>query len=198
MLVVQTALIKAKTINRTSLECKMFAVVNFASARRILLLLLFGFLWTQALSASAELKLENELLLELRLDGESLGLDILGYQRGQEFLLSLDELTSAIRFPIVVDAEQGTASGWFISEDRLFSLDLERSLVTSGSKQWQISDGEVAEFEGDIFVELNALQKWFPLQLSAVIRQLYLDVIPDEPLPIQLRGERRDRVIHSL
>ena len=173
----------------------MFAVANFASARRILLLLLCGFLGTQTLSAIAELKFENELLLELRLDGESLGLDILGYQREQEFLLSLSELTSAIRFPVVVDAEQGTASGWYISEDRLFALDLERSLVTSGNNQWQISEGEVVKFEGDIFVELNTLQKWFPLQLSAVIRQLYLDVIPDEPLPIQLRDERRDRVI---
>ena len=180
------------------LDGNMFAVVYLTNAWRLLPVLLFVYFVTPAFAAGVELQLENELLLELRLDGVGLGLDILGYQRGEEFLLSLDELTSAIRFPIEVDAVQGFASGWYISEDRTFYLDLERSLVTSDTNQWPINKEEVVVFEGDIFVEIEALEKWFPLELSAVIRELYLDVLPEETLPIQRRSERRERLIsHS-
>lgn len=169
----------------------MFANGNFTHRWRLLLALLSFTFVTQALSAPVELKLENELLLELRLDGEVLGLDVLGYQRGEDFLLSLDELANGLGFPITVDGVQGSASGWYISEDRAFSLDLARATVISGDKNWMLADGEAVIFQGGLYVETKALQKWFPLRLSAIVRELYLDVEPTEPLPIQQRFNRR-------
>jgi hypothetical protein len=163
-----------------------------------LMLIIFSIsLVTSTASSAAELKIENELLLELRLEGEKLGLDILGYQRGREFLLSLDELTYGLGFPITVDGEKGLANGWYISEQRGFSLDLKRSEVVSGGKKLPLADGEVVIFQGGLYVEAKALEKWFPLQLSAVVRELYLDVEPTELLPIQKRFKRRERVSAS-
>lgn len=175
----------------------MFADGDFTHRWRLLLVLLSLTFGSLAFSAPAGLQLENELLLELRLDGQKLGLDVLGYQRGEEFLLSLDELTDGLGFPIEVDGAQGSASGWYISEDRGFSLDMERATVISGGKQWPIADGEAVMFQGGLYVETKALQKWFPLRLSAVVRELYLDAEPTEPLPIQLRFNRRERVING-
>lgn len=177
----------------------MFVDSNLAHSWRILFVFLsltflsftFG---TRALSAPAELQLENELLLDLRLDGERLGLDILGYQRGGDFLISLDELANGLGFAIAVDGEQGSASGWFISEDRVFSLDIASATVTSGGNNWPLAEGEAVLFEGGLYVETNALQRWLPLRLSAVIRELYLNVETTETLPIQQRLNRRDRV----
>jgi hypothetical protein len=195
LLSVTNALAKAEAINSIFLGKFMFANGNFTRIWQCLFILLsFSFI-TQALSASAELKLENELLLELRLDGVSLGLDVLGYQRGEDFLLSLDELTNGLGFPITVDGAQGSASGWYISTDRIFSLDFARATVISGGKQWPLADGEAVMFQGDVYVETKALQKWFPLRLSAVVRELYLDVETTEPLPIQQRFSRRERDI---
>lgn len=173
----------------------MFAGGNFTYSWRILLVLVSLIASTSALCAPAELKLENELLLELRLDGEKLGLDILGYQRGEGFLLSLNELTEGLGFPIKVNGAEGSASGWFISEDRKFSLDLESSEVISGGKRWPLAEGEVVMFQDGLYVETKALEKWFPLRLSAVVRELYLNVEATEPLPIQQRTNRRGRVI---
>ncbi|MGQ7846781.1 SPOR domain-containing protein [Granulosicoccus sp. 3-233] len=174
----------------------MFADGDFIQGWKYLFVLLCIAFGTQALSATAELKLENELLLELRVDGERLGLDILGYQRGDDFLLSLDELASGLGFPIVVDGQQGTASGWYLSEDRPFSLELQRGTVISGDSELPIGDGEAVLFQGEVFVETRALEKWFPLRLSAVVRELFLDVEPLEPLPLQLRSDRRERVFN--
>ncbi len=167
---------------------------NFIKKCRLLLVLLSFACVTSSLSAPATLQINDELLLELRLDGEPLGLDILGYQRGEDFLLSLNELTNGLGFPITVDGEQGLASGWYISTDRGFSLDMGRAEVISDGKYMPFVEGEVVMFQGDLYVETKTLQKWFPLRLSAVVRELYLDVEPTELLPMQQRINRRARV----
>ncbi len=147
---------------------------------------------TPTASSATELQSENELLLELRLDGNKLGLDILGYQRGNDFLLSLEELVTGLEFPISVDGEKGRASGWYISPERGFSLDMKRAEVISGGKSFPLGGDEVVKFEGGLYVETKALERWFPLRLSAVIRQLYLNIEPTELLPIQARQQRRE------
>lgn len=182
----------AEVMSRNILGKVMFADGASIHVWRLVLALLGITFGTQAFTAPAQLQLENELLLELRLDGERLVQDVLGYQRGDEFLLSLDELANGLGFLLAVDAEQGMANGWFISEDRLFSLDLQNALVVSEGKQWPLSDGEAVMFEGGLFVETKALEKWFPLRLSAVIRELYLNIEADETLPIQQRSQRRN------
>ncbi|MDB3936379.1 hypothetical protein N9383_06645, partial [Granulosicoccus sp.] len=160
--------------------------------------LLFQFAFgTQGFAQATVLAHENELLLELRLDNKSLGQDILGYQRGEHFLLSLDELSNALGFSIAVDATNGTSSGWYISQDRKFSLDLTRANVTSGSNSWPIEADDVVLFEGGMYVNTNAIEKWFPLRLSTVIRDLYLNIESTETLPIQERINRRSRVVHE-
>ena len=173
----------------------MFACGGLKSIGRSLLALPLCVLFSVNILAQDDLKTENELLLELRLDGEALGLDVLAYQRGEDFLLSLDEFASGVGFPIETDTTNGVAVGWFISKSRTFSLNVDNGTVNSDGLDIPILAGEVARFEGDLFVEIKALEKWFPVTLSAVIRQLYLDVEPSEPLPSQLRGNRRDRTI---
>ncbi len=163
-----------------------------------LFITLLGFVcFAPGVFAQASLDAENELLLELRLNGERLGLDILGYQRGQEFLVSLHELVNGLGFPIAVDGTQGSANGWYISIERSFSLDLNRAEVVTGGQKLPLAEGEVVSFDGDLFVTTDSIQKWFPLRLSTVVRELYLDVEPTETLPIQKRMLRRKAVSSS-
>lgn len=175
----------------------MFANGGVIHSWQLLLLVIFlGLgLESRSFAQSIDLTPENELLLELRLDGKTLGLDILGYQRGEDFLLSLDELSSALGFSITVDTVNGVASGWYISEERVFSLDLASAEIISGRENWPLLDGEVVTFDGDLYVDVTAIQKWFPLSLSTVVRELYLDIESTEVLPIQERLNRRSRVI---
>ena len=50
-----------------------------------------------------------------------------------------EELVTGLEFPISVDGAQGMASGWYISPEREFSLDLKRGEVISGGKKWPVS-----------------------------------------------------------
>jgi cell division septation protein DedD len=138
------------------------------------------------------LRIENELLLDLRLEGQGLGINILGYQRGDEFLVSLSELVDGLQFPINTDADAGLAGGWFISEEREFILDLNAGRVISDGESYS-PGSDVVVFEGDIFVTTSAIEDWFPLDLTPLIRQLSLNVEPLAPIPLQARLSRRDR-----
>ncbi len=197
MLKLFDTLAHAGVMNRITLGKLMFADGASINGWRIVFALLCLGFGMQAFSQQAPLRLENELLLEIRLDGESLGMDVLGYQRGDDFLMSLVELTDALGFPVAIDADAGTASGWFISEDRQFSLDLANATVSSDRQEWPLTEDEAVVFQGELYVDTKALETWFPLRLSAEVRELYLNVEALEELPVQRRSRRHDRLTRS-
>ena len=173
-------------------QCRKFIALIKGYNKWLFIVMVFcTSLVTPYTAVSAELKIENELLLELRLDGKKLGLDILGYQRGNDFLISLEELLTGLEFPISVNSTQGQANGWYISQNRGFTLDMKRGVVISNGKTLPLGKTEAVIFEGTLFVETNVIQRWFPLQLSANVRQLYLDIKPTELLPLQARQQRK-------
>lgn len=134
--------------------------------------------------------IESELLLEVLLDGASLEITVLAYQRDGQVYVALGELMDAIRFPINTDAESGQAGGWFIQEEREFLLDLNQRTVISDNTRYS-PDNAVVLFEGQIFVALDALETWFPLRLKSLIRELALNVEPLEAIPLQTSLRRR-------
>jgi len=134
----------------------------------------------------------NELLLDLRVEGQPLGLTILASQRDGQTLVALSELMDGLQFPISVDADQGLAGGWFINEEREFSLDLNAGRVFSNGRSFDTA-GSVVASGGDLFVTLDALERWFPLRLRPEIRRLALDVTPLEKIPLQDRLARMNR-----
>lgn len=160
-----------------------------------LLLLAIALLLTPAQAQTAPearpaLSPEGELLLDVRLDGQPLGVAILGYRQKERFFLALSELMDALRFPVNVDAAAGRAGGWFISEERAFSLDLGRRQVRTRGDTLAIEPGQVRAFQGELFVESRALAQWFPITLTPEIRQLTLEVGAREPLPVQAKMAR--------
>lgn len=134
--------------------------------------------------------LRNELILDLWLNGESLQADVIAYQRDGGIFVSLAELMDGIEFPINVDVQSGQAGGWFISEEREFSLDLNTATVISDGDTLSLGSSAVV-FEGELYVNTKALQDWFPLRLEPVLRELALNIEPEETLLLQKRMQRR-------
>ncbi len=135
-------------------------------------------------------QIETELLLEILLEGESVGINVLAYQKEGQLYVALGELMDALRFPINTDPESGQAGGWFIDEEREFLLDLPQGTVISGNSRYSPGD-DVVVFEGQFFVAQGALETWFPLKLQPLIRQLALSVQPLEVIPLQESLQRR-------
>lgn len=166
--------------------------------RRVPSLPIMAFLLAMAiipLTANANVELDpySELILDLRLEGQRLGIDILGYQHDGDYFVSLSELVDSLQFPIKVDADAGLAGGWYISEEREFSINISAGQVISGNRTFNLEPDKYAIKDNDLFIETDTLETWLPLELQTVIRELTLNVKPTEEIPLQARLARMNR-----
>lgn len=130
------------------------------------------------------------LILEVRLRDLILSEGMYGYLDEGGLLLPLSEFVRALDFPISVDPSNGRASGWYIAEGRLFSLDyLTREIVIDGRKR-KFNRQLVELHEDDIFVDTRLLADWFPVDINFDLGNLIVNLHSREPLPIELRMAR--------
>ncbi len=142
----------------------------------------------------------EELLFRLRLKDRAnaqkayLTLDslILGRSEQKKVLLSLRDFVTALEFPIEYDAETEKAEGWYIRENRTFTLDGKAREVKSGSATFRFSDAVKVE-EDDVFVPVDELAQWFDFKLKTEVNFLTIALESDRPLPIQEASLRRSR-----
>ncbi len=118
--------------------------------------------------------------------------DLAGFISGSSVLLPLGEFMDVVDFPITVDAADGIAQGWFIKENRWFSLNLgKNSLVINGKDV--AFDRSLIEIHGnEIYVDIRMLPDWFPIEYSFDLSNLILELKPQESLPIQLKAQRQN------
>lgn len=138
----------------------------------------------------AELSENNLIVLQPMIDDEAYADFIEVYQVGKRFLVPLQEFTNILRFPVTVDADKGVATGWYLSEDRSFSLDTHNRTVMLKGEKSSFSDKQVYTGESDIFVDTALLSEWFPLTTAVDLGQLTLTIHPQELLPFQIREQR--------
>ncbi len=107
-----------------------------------------------------------------------------------KYYLPLRDFFEGLEFPISVDLAKGTAEGWFLRGDRLFSLDLNSGKAFVSGEEYALSVDDVERHDDGIYVSLELLQKWFPLTLEVEFSSLAIAVKSLEPLPIEVRIER--------
>ncbi|MFQ5774856.1 MAG: SPOR domain-containing protein [Kiloniellaceae bacterium] len=136
---------------------------------------------------------EDLLILEIRLRSFILSEAMVGYLTPGGLLLPLGDLARALDFPITVEPESGRADGWFLSEDRLFSLDVARREVIVGQRRASYAAAMVELHEDDIFVDTRLLARWFPVDVRFDLPNLSVTIESREPLPVEQRLEREAR-----
>jgi len=93
-----------------------------------------GAVWAQSGDNRHRLNLREPLILELRLGDLRLSDGFPALLSGSSLELPLGDLARALDFPISADAQAGIAGGWFLAENRLFSLSLGRREVTRAGR----------------------------------------------------------------
>ena len=133
---------------------------------------------------------EEFLILQMRLGRHILSEGIIGYIHRGGILLSLEEVAMALEFAISVDLSAGQASGWFLSDSRLFALDISRQEVIIDGQKHSF-EPELVELHRDgIYVDASLFRQWFPIDLKYDLPRLFIEVSSREKLPIELRLER--------
>ncbi|MGB9082214.1 MAG: hypothetical protein WCD00_13025, partial [Desulfuromonadaceae bacterium] len=132
----------------------------------------------------------NLLIFQLLLDRSILADSLTVYEAGTDLLLPLGELTRLLTLGITVDPSARVASGFILSEERVFRLDLATRTVTLAGGSETFDPAQVRWLDDDIYVASRLLQRWLPINLRTDLSALIMDVVPREKLPLQYRLER--------
>ncbi|MDX9862167.1 MAG: hypothetical protein RBS99_14755, partial [Rhodospirillales bacterium] len=132
----------------------------------------------------------EELIFELRLNNLVLSEAFSGLLRGASLLLPLGDLARALEFPITEDPRAGRAGGWFLRENRLFSLDVGRGEVILEGRPIDIDRRLIIVDATGIFVDIRELARWFPVDFSFDTASLTVFIMSREPLPVEERLAR--------
>lgn len=141
-------------------------------------------------SAAGDSTEAEELLFQVQLNNLVLSEAFLGLLRGSTLLLPLGDLARALEFPITEDTRAGRADGWFLRENRLFSLDVGRGELILEGRTMEVDKRMIVVEPDGIFVDIRELARWFPIDFSFDMASLTIFVMSREPLPVEERLAR--------
>ncbi|HEU4838022.1 MAG TPA: hypothetical protein VFS88_01270 [Micavibrio sp.] len=136
------------------------------------------------------------LVLRMQLDKKlAMSLPVTAISHKGDILISLLDFTGSLDFPIDIDPEQGTAQGWYIREQKTFTLDMKTHTVQTDNGTFKISEN-VKNEDGDIMVPSQELEQWFGFSLDIDVSSQNMLLTSPVPLPVQeklARGNRQFR-----
>ncbi len=130
------------------------------------------------------------LLLQMMVDGQPLSEVLTAYQSADDILLPLGEMARLLTLAITTEPERGIASGYILTEERVFALDLAQSSVIVNNKREIVDLGAVQKRSDDIYVPSRLLARWLPIDIDVDMSGLLLVLRTRERLPMQFRLER--------
>ena len=148
---------------------------------------------TPALAQAAGHGDANLLLLEVRLGRNVLADAVTAYEIDSEIYLPLGEFARLLTLAIRTAPAAGRASGFILSEDRVFSLDIGARAVTLAGRREALDPAQLKLEQDDIYVPVRLLSHWLPVDLAVDLPSLAIEVRPRERLPLQSRFERSQR-----
>lgn len=118
--------------------------------------------------------------------------DIIAEKSGGTVLASFKDFLNVMYFPITYEAHAGVANGWYIREDKFFTLDYNSMVATADGVQYRLSDSIRAE-DGDLFIPIEELAGWFGMTARVDVTSLLFHVDSKELLPLERRLARRKK-----
>lgn len=140
---------------------------------------------TNILSDGETLLLQPVLDKNFRIDGV-----IYGVVKDKKVLLSLRDISEVLQIPFVIDIEKKTVEGWYVRENKKFSLDLNAGIVRTDVGEFNLSANVFIE-DGDILVPAAELGTWMDFEFKPVVSAQDLRITSKELLPIQEKYRRR-------
>lgn len=135
---------------------------------------------------------DDLIILRLQTSRFVLSDGVIGYRRGETACVSLEDIAAGLDFPIIFD-ELG-AEGWFIREDRRFSLDYaSRTVRLDDGKRAPLREGRLYLEAGFPCISPSAIREWFALDATFDFENALVTVRSEEALPVEEREARKKR-----
>jgi hypothetical protein len=148
--------------------------------------------WAQAVPTQ-QANAPNLLVFEVRLGQEVLSDAVSAFQYGDDVYLPLGELSKLLTIAISTQPAEGRASGYILSEERSFSLNVLDGRASIAGREETLDRSKFKLQSDDIYVASSLLERWLPVDLHVDMSGLVLQVRPREELPLQASLARRGR-----
>lgn len=132
---------------------------------------------------------EEALVMQLIIDDIEMEEFVEGFRIGDKLYLPLGQLTALVDFAINVDTAAKTAKGWFIREENTFVLTMDSATIKGETQV--LPPNSVLTKDGDLFVDSDLLQRWFPLDFLMNRYNMTLLLNAREKLPFQEKLARK-------
>ena len=119
--------------------------------------------------------------------------EIYALKKNNKIYLAFEDVIGILDFAVEFDNETGIASGWFIREDWMLDVDFEAGRVIAKNVSYQVSDRQIVEQDGLLFVEGDALARWFGLDFDYNVKDQIINIESSFPLPSVARNLRQSR-----
>jgi hypothetical protein len=136
---------------------------------------------------------DDLILLEVNAGGTVLSDSIGAYAGKAATYLPLGELSRLLDLAIFVAPPERKATGWILTQDRTFSLELDTMTVQASGKIVKLAPSDALLRGDEIYVRADVLSTLLPIEFKVNIRELTLGIRSRERLPFQQRLERAQR-----
>ena len=136
---------------------------------------------------------DDSWLFDVRSGQYRLGDGVRGYQTPQGICVDLGDVVLALDLAVRVDKKLRRATGWVFDERRSLTIDRETGEVRAGSERFRLAATTIRDTAAGWCVDLDSLNAWLGVPLTADLSNAVLRVDAKEKLPFQLAAERRAR-----
>ncbi|HET6523252.1 carboxypeptidase regulatory-like domain-containing protein [Sphingopyxis sp.] len=136
---------------------------------------------------------DDSWLFDVRSGQYRLGDGVRGYQTPQGICVDLADVVLALDLAVRVDRKLRRATGWVFDERRGLTIDRETGEVRAGSQTFRLAATTIRDTAAGWCVDLDSLNAWLGVPLTADLSNAVLRVDAKEKLPFQLAAERRAR-----
>lgn len=134
------------------------------------------------------------LLLAVKLDDKVLSDGLAAWADGGDVLLPLGQLCGLLDLAITTDVARGSATGFFLDEQRRFDLDVVSQRVIVDGKPRRFERAAIEVHEDDIYVRAGLIAEWLPLRFDIDLYGSFVVVRAVERLPLEQRLDRERRI----
>lgn len=136
---------------------------------------------------------DDSWLFDMRSGPYRLGDGVRGYQTPQGVCVDLADVVLALDLSVRIDRKLRRATGWVFDERRSLTIDRDAGEVRAGSESFRIGATAIRDTAAGWCVDLDNLNKWLGVPLTADLSNAVLRIDSKEKLPFQLAAERRAR-----
>ena len=146
-----------------------------------------------AQDTAAPFSADDELILELRIEGEQRSDTLVAFGRLPEIYLPFGLIARLLDLAVTLGPDGRFATGWVLDEKRTLSLEAGQDHVVLGGKELRIDRASVVAYDGEMYMRPETLEQIVPVEIGVDLRAQTVSVKTLATFPFQSQSERDRR-----